>query len=367
MNDLIYLSAKKLALCDLLLKDSNYEYSDWFRSTVYHGPDFVNSRVHQIRPPWPLAPTPFPLPALTTTTNNFADVMDKIAERYCQDIVATDKIPYLYWSGGIDSTSILVSLLKNNNQNFLNRLVILLNQESINENAYFYYQFIQGKLQEQDCDSFEINADNYTTISLLDGDAGNQCMGSGAINQIAYTQQYELLDDPWSDSFLKRINFNNKTLLAIVNDSINAAPIPVNTGHDYLWWINFNFKFDDVLLNKCVSYFKNLTAAQSKYFFENNLFRFYQQADMQVWSLLTTDLRREKLKITPKYFPKQYIYEFDRNDLWFSNKIESKSGAYTAWTHSTTSPVFAIDSNWQTYRLDNATTRSELGKILKRK
>jgi hypothetical protein len=367
MNNLIYFSPRLLSSYDQKLKYDDYIYRDWFNIPLDGGPDFVSSRVHAITPPWNLAPTLFPMPAPTSEIDTFDHVMDSIADEYCRQAVEVGRTTYLYWSGGIDSTSMLVGLLKHGSKTFLDSLTVLLNQSGIGENAYFYHRYIKGKLKVQDADQFEITANNVDHINILDGDAGNQCLGETTINSLAYANQFQLLDSPWNNQFLDTVGFNNITLRSMVSESTESSPVPIRTGYDYLWWINFNFKFADVLVNKCPAHFKNINPAQRKRFFENNLIRFYQHPKMQIWSLLSTDLRREKTKITQKYFPKKYINDFDHNDLWFSSKTEFGSRWYQIQDFlRDKNKVFAIDADWNFYNIDHVQTRRELGKILKK-
>ena len=367
MNNLIYLSPGKISHYDHTLRYDDYVYRDWFNIPLDGAPNFFSSRVHDINAPWPLAPTLFPMPNPAPVNETFENVMDFISDEYCSKWVAHKRTPYLYWSGGVDSTSILVGLLKNGSKEFLDHLVILLNQASIDENSYFYYRHIDGKLKVEDADKFEITSDNHNHIDVLDGDVGNQCIGETTIYSLAYTNQFQLLDDPWNDQFLDRIGFKNVTLRNIVSESTRYAPVDIRTGFDYLWWMNFNCKFADVLLNKCTAHFKNIDAVQRKQFFKTNLNRFYQHSKMQSWSLSSADIRREKLKITQKYHPKKYIYDFDKNDLWFSSKIEFRSGWYQIVQHTRKEKtIFAIDADWNFYSMDDAQTRRELGKILKK-
>ena len=151
----------------------------------------------------------------------------------------------------------------------------------------------------------------------------------------------------------------------MVKESIVHSPVPIKTGYDFLWWMNFNFKFDDVLIRKVPSYTRQLTAEQTKIFYEESLYRFYAHPNMQIWSMLAGDIRRTGLKITPKYVPKKYIYDFDHNDFWFYNKREE--GSVTDVLFNTTiTNVFAIDSNWHKYSITDKDTRIKLGKLLQR-
>jgi hypothetical protein len=298
-------------------------------------------------------------------------VLDSITDRLCSYVQDTGKTPYISWSGGIDSTSILVSLLRVASADFLKKLVVLHNQRSIQENTFFYYRFISGKITTVDFDHtpFDITADNYDKIVILDGDAGNQVMGSPLINSLMQQGNQYLLDQDWCTvkDYNKIIPGATEFQFDIIRDSVPLAPVQIRTVFDLLWWIAYNFRIDDVLLRKMPVYIQNLTSEQSREFWNSGIFRHYAQPEMQQWSLTSLDRRRKSLDIMLKYIPKKYIYDFDHNDVWYAHKTEQGSLAQSyencQWGQS---GLIALDSNWNKYRLADSSTRRNLGSILGR-
>ena len=61
---------------------------------------------------------------------------------------------YSFWSGGIDSTCVLVSLLKNASASQKERIVVLMSEESISENPNFYRDHVHGKLRRDSSTMF---------------------------------------------------------------------------------------------------------------------------------------------------------------------------------------------------------------------
>ena len=276
------------------------------------------------------------------------------------------RTPYIAYSGGIDSTSILVSLLKTGNTDFLKKLVVLHNKNSINENPYFYHRFIEQKLQTQDVNTLNIDSSNFDKIVIVDGEAGNQCLGWRSIHVHSYYQNFDFLDQPWRTvaDLTTAIPGSTAFTVELIKDSIHHAPIDIETVYDFIWWANFNFKFDEVLIRKVPGYTKNLTAAQTQLFYNQGLYRFYAQPEMQVWSMISKDQRRKSTRdIISKWAPKNYIYQFDRNDLWYASKKEEAS--YSG-LDEIGSKLIAIDDQWNKYWVANPNTRKALGKILQR-
>jgi len=369
MNNLIFFNRISLAAWDTFLKRPEYELHKWFNLEADLWPAHTTSRVHQLETPWNLAPTVCPIPEITNNNLDFEQVMDSIAHRQCKEIEESGLTPYLAWSGGIDSTCILASILRNASKEFLEKLVILHDDKSIKENAYFFSRFIDKKLTCQDNNTFVLDASNYDKIVLLDGEAGNQTMGFRAINILRYYDRLDLFAKPWraQRDLKETIPGSTDFTIDLIKESIPHAPIDITTCYDFIWWANFNYKIDEVLIRKIVGLTRNLTPAQCRTFWNQGLRRFFVDPEMQIWSMNSSDLRREKTKLFSKYFPKTYIFNFDKNALYYSNKREEASNSNSTLKHGDSlSPVFAIDQDWNKYSMANRADRIQLGKILKR-
>jgi hypothetical protein len=373
MDNLVYLSLPWLSWYDPDLLSDNYAHNRWFKlSQAEHWPLHTTSRVSRLNTPWPLANTVCPIPDLYPISNQFDQVIESIAHEFCEFVLTSGRQPYVCWSGGVDSTSILVSLLKVAPPQVLNQIIVLHNDRSVTENAYFYEKFIRSRFSTQDIDTFAVTPENYDNIVIVDGEGGNQIMGATAIQKLIYSGQFDLLNQPWQKQknlkclLMGATDFN----IELVTDSIACSPVPIETGCDFLWWFNFNFKFDEVLLRKLLSYTNLLSPCQTDSFWKNGLYRFYSHPHMQVWSMLNQHLRRESSQIMPKHIPKKYIFDFDRNDLWYTSKVEEGSTSDVFFSQDVGSrraqPIFAIDQHWNKYSIADADTRSKLGQILQR-
>ena len=373
MNNLIYMPLTWLGRYDPTLRADTYQHNKWFNMKLVNlWPSHLTSRVHKLNTPWDLAPTICPIPSFSHTTElSFDTVIDSVTHRLCEYIKNTGKTPYMCWSGGIDSTSVLVSLLKVGSADFLKKLVVLHNQRSIQENAYFYYRFLAGRITTVDFDRtpFCITAENYDQVVILDGDAGNQVMGSPHINSLMQQGRCDILDLDWTT-----IEDPNKIIAGVsefqfemIRESVALAPVEIRTVFDLLWWSAYNFKTDNELLQKMPAYIQHLTPEQSCEFWKTGIFKHYAQPEMQQWSLASLDLRRKSLDIMLKHISKKYIYDFDHNDVWYAHKTEQGSTAQSYekydWGHS---GLIALDSNWNKYNLADPATRRELGRILER-
>lgn len=374
MNNLIYFPLNWLNRYDPYLCSQDYVHNKWFN--MYSAnmwpsmwPGHVTSRAHRLDTPWPLAKTVCPIPEIIHNSDlRFDVVMDSITARLCEYIKRSEKTPYLLWSGGIDSTSVLVSLLKVADSDILRKLVVVYNEKSILENSFFYYHFIKDKISciNFDLIPFEVTVDNHDKILIIDGETGNQMMGSPHINYLLHNNRHDMLTQSWKTANYKDIVPNaTEFMMELIYQSIEYAPVPINNVADLLWWIAFNFKVDNPLLTKLPWWVRDLSSAQSKLFWETGLFRNYSQPEMQIWSMLTKDTRLHN-QVT-KYVSKKYIYDFDHNDIWFAQKREHPSSAHLnddiAFVNL---PIIALDQDWNKYYISDPATRTELGRILQR-
>jgi hypothetical protein len=375
MRDLIYFTPRILASIDTHLTNPGYAHADLFGlsgSINQHGvywPLHLCSRAHKLTTPWPQAATVSAIPDYKSVDHKFSHLIDAMAQRLCELVLVNDLTPCLLWSGGIDSTAILVSLLRVGNTEFLSRLQVVLSPDSVKENAYFYNRFIKDKLTTVPVSEFEITELNYNKLIVLTGDAGNQVFGCSTIYDLFYRQP-GLLNEPWHTvkDLAGLLPGRGDLAAKLVVESLPYAPFEIKSVYDLLWWSNFNFKWDEVLLRSMYFLAKHLSPKQSKEFYANNLFRLFEQPELQTWSMHNKDLRREQTKIHPKWHLMNYIHDFDHNDFWYANKQEAASGS--AQTRATPiykpTTVVGFDNQWTPVDLADSATRQELGALLGR-
>jgi hypothetical protein len=348
------------------------EYRRWFNLgnwNYHHG--HLTSRVHDIGTPWPLISSHSILPIdvnenLHDGERDFARVMDSIAEEYVKETLDQGKSPCIFWSGGIDSTSIFVAFLRNNNKDFLDDLTVVCNRKSFMENPYFYDRFIRDRFRIIDTDKFDLDTENFSKIMLFDGEGGNQVFGSGGIYDLARKGRYDLLDSPYQSLDSLPYDENDRASIDIVKDSLPYCPIPIVTVYDFLWWSNFNFKFDQVLLRKILVYSHHLTPCQRGEFYKTGMRRFFAHPSMQKWSMSSLKERSQSLKKTTKHDPKKYICDFDKNPIYFLQKRETASLSDIFESRSIFGcGAIGISQDWELINLKNQQDRQMLGSMLK--
>jgi hypothetical protein len=373
MDNLIYMLPNRID--DPELWNPQYKHYNWTSLVrLPFAPAYICSRVHQLDTPWQLAPSLLPIPNLDSTNIqiNFSTVMDSIIDKFCNLIKATNRTPYIRWSGGVDSTSILVGILRVAEPDILNKIVVLCDADAIAENPYFYYKFIQNQLTVQDDTTFKVDSTNYNKILLVDGDCAEMIAGS----TIAYTQvrlgQTDILNQPWRTvNNLEQLICSEAPsqatfLIDLIKESIDYSPMDIVTVYDFFWWYYFNYKINDSLMRSVAQYIRYLTPAQSKEFFETSLHRFFVYEEMQKWSMVSLPYRSEKNLLDSKYYFKKYIHDFDRNDFYFYNKHKHRSIPLLWATRLKNDSLIAIDQSWNKFSVNVPTHRKMLGQILDR-
>jgi hypothetical protein len=368
MNKLIYLALDRIGSFDKSLCDENYPNRAWFNliKNVDCWGGHLCSRSHQLATPWELDTSMAPIPEITHSETRFDLVLDLIAEKFCHLVSQTQRTPYIMWSGGIDSTSILISLLKVANKELQERLVVVCNQASIDENPYFYHHYIKDRLCTVDSDQFAVTPDNYNKILYVNGDCAEMIFGSTHPHNLARQDNLDLLNCSWQDHVLlskSMLTTNQDALefgLGIIKESIKHSPVPIETIHDFLWWHYFNFKINDSLIRTIVPVTNQLNDQQTLEFWKDSVQRFYMYPEMQIWSMITLNHRREHMHIAYKYDAKNYIYQFDRNDFYHNNKQKYPSTVYNPFD----AHVFAVDQNWRRYSYTNIDDRRLLAQWL---
>jgi hypothetical protein len=262
--------------------------------------------------------TPIPEPI-----SSFTKTFDQICQERATELLSTNKTLLVAWSGGIDSTAILVSLLKNANSK--DQIKVVLESRSIIENENFYNNHIKDNLQHEITENYWISAFKPNQDELLiSGNKIPQIFGfTGACFM-------ENRNDPWEPYVRNKLdNVNYNFFMKKAPELFEKSPFPIVSIFDMLWWICFTlrwtnsetrvFRFDNDYSSEC---------------FNNNV-SFFGSDDFQYWSMFNHD---KKIKDTPesfKYVLKDLIYSYDKNVDYRDNMISMPSAGPTNSNDST--------------------------------
>jgi len=151
------------------------------------------------------------------------------------------------WSGGIDSTAVACALLREADPS-LDRLTFFYSKESVTEYRKFYKKVLK---KNQSCTRISsVDEVLGTSALIVSGEHGDQIFGSMKALKIPW----EELNAPWQIAFpahLEKVmgsKFRVSAVLDYLRPQIEAAPVPLNSFLDLLWWINFSMKWQSVAL-----------------------------------------------------------------------------------------------------------------------
>jgi hypothetical protein len=109
----------------------------------------------------------FSMPSYNSNFNlSFSEVSDLRAADIKELINSTDRPIMIQWSGGIDSTVAIVSLIKNLTRQELERITVSMSGDTALENPHFFNKFIKDKIKI--VDHHKVDLDSGLNLHFLD-------------------------------------------------------------------------------------------------------------------------------------------------------------------------------------------------------
>jgi hypothetical protein len=234
---------------------------------------------------------------------------------------------YLFWSGGIDSTFMLVSFLLTN-RDLADQVVVVLNEDSIREYPAFYKNHIQGQFELMSTERAMAQASLGSLNGLfLSAEHADQLFGSPLTNVIHQRFGNGVLSTPVAGivAVLEKFGIDQQASQCIADlyqQTFKHSPRPIETVWDWFWWHGFNFKWQMIGLK-----------LKTRLDPTTELVTFYSGVDFQRWSV---NQRPDLTNIeTLKNIAKQTILDFTQDQDYFDHKIKhSSSTLYFAKANS---------------------------------
>jgi hypothetical protein len=254
------------------------------------------------------------------------------------------------YSGGIDSSAIICSLLAACNKTDLREFVVVgLSETSIKENPSLYKNYIVKNFERVSSNRFNYYIGHPDYI-IVNGEGNDQLFGSDLIHGLTHRFGSNILNTKRSDGVIYDC-FNNGDIpttvcnkfLEIFNKATAAAPIPIETVFHYFWWINFHFKWQNVYLRML----PNIQQDNVKVIPNDNYFSFFQTDKFQLWTLNNTDRLVKDTWKSYKYVAKEFIYSVNPDPEYRDRKAKFGSlGQVTRYKQTAQS----IDENFNLSR-----------------
>lgn len=273
------------------------------------------------------------IPLMRPFHATFEDICNRRALELLKRADAADSQVYVSWSGGIDSTLVLVSLLKNATAAQKKRIIVLLSEESIAENPRFYREHIRGALH---CEASVMFPYVLGTRHLfVSGELNDQIFGAAAPGDLMIKFGDAIVHKPYSRDVL--FNYYRQKIdsadivnfyLDLFEKVVRAAPVPIVTYFDYFWWINFTLKWQSVALRVLSFTAERNSAGVTAHYLENNFAPFYGTDEFQLWSMNNLDKRIKDTWSTYKWPCKDIIYDFTKDAEYRDTKLKMGSLYY---------------------------------------
>lgn len=239
-----------------------------------------------------------------------------------------DKPITIFYSGGIDSTTVLTSFMRVLDKHELkNRIRVALTRESISENVHFYHNHIR-----RNCTM--ISSENYSNMMdgssiLLGGEQNDQLFGSDILGKIYKFFDSEKLHEKYSREFI--VGWFNRFIpedqanvwFNVLDEQIQkSAPCEVYSNFHFFWWYNFCFKWQFVFFRMLA--FTNPSSRHliNSNFIDNYYHHFFSSQDFQKWSMTNHDKKLMSDWRSYKWESKKFIYDYNKDESYRDNKVK---------------------------------------------
>jgi hypothetical protein len=176
---------------------------------------------------------------------SFNEYFDHLCDRRSIELLNTGKIINVFWSGGLDSTAVLISLIMNCTNK--DQIRIITSYNAILESGYFYETFL--KSYNTIFDISGINKYFNENELFITGNPGNQLFSSGSMSISKLVKDVEDLKKSYKDI----ISVEDQEFYY---PSLIKSPRPVVSYEDFLWYRNFATLWEHPRFHLIIRYLK---------------------------------------------------------------------------------------------------------------
>ena len=309
----------------------------------------------------------YPIPDVN---ENFSKSLTDVCNNEAKNIINEDKPINIFWSGGVDSTTAVISFL--NECKDLSQLHITLTRQSINEYPMFYNKYIK-QLNHSIVKNYIYKHFSLHDCNLVTGHPAGLLFGLWTrLN--ALLEQLNIDGDPltvpWQEIFntdfpVLGTKKNDEFFVDRIPEFFKNAPFPIETIGDMQWWLCFTTKWQGEVLGP-LRFEKELS---EKTF--TNYKPFYVTMDFQRWGLnnYCKNIRKSPMNTLYRHELKEVIYNFTKDEDYYWNKKKINSG-YPAFSDdpdlkSCRPSIDAIDDKYNGFAIDDVKSSLNLKEELK--
>lgn len=246
-------------------------------------------------------------------------------EKRVSDLCSRGQKINILWSGGVDSTAIVVAFLKNAPD--LKQCRIIYSPWS----TYEHPEFFKLLKTVDNVELVDMSGEEYLNFNLdglfISGNTSDEIHAS--IDESFFNHYgYEFLFTPWKDFFYSKLP--NNRFIEFCEHHFTAAGRDILTVLDARWWFYSSSKLTSILNNCNLSFF---TSGASE-FNPDRLIGFFDCDVYEQFIYFNTDkIIRADSYATWRQFLKDYCYEFDGFDDWRINKSKFGSNQIQIYTY----------------------------------
>jgi hypothetical protein len=248
--------------------------------------------------------------------------LDECFRLRIEQLTANNKKLNLFWSGGIDSTAMMVGFLKHCTN--LDQLRVLYSSHSMKEHPGFFLDL----LQIPNIEMVEFGGDVYMNQNFdglfVSADVADDITAS--LDQSFFDEVgFDGLHKPWKDLFYKKTNDLN--FVNFCEKYFSISQIPIETVIQARWWFYVLCKIQKFPPGHAKVLNDNQPLCVG--FFDSEEFETYTYHNMD-------KLIKSKNYNTYKQFLKDYIYSYDNDSNYKTNKqkVGSQQLAWYAYKYS---------------------------------
>ena len=263
-----------------------------------------------------------PIPPPVDNGPTFGALCDTLGEEIVCEAMDARRDIHVLWSGGIDSTTALIAILKAAVAHAcVDRLQVLLTLESVQEYPRFFLQHIDGHIRYRPIRAPISSSIDRSSLTIT-GEHGDQLFGSHLLR--SYVERgFGSVD--YRDILTAVLVERLRSALAAhrvrryLQPVVDAAPVPIHTLFDYFWWLNFSLKWQEVSLRLCVFGGDAASAIQG------SIRHFFRDQRFQSWALGQHVHRCPPAWDRYKDEAKRYILAFTGDDRYYETKEKEDS------------------------------------------
>jgi len=283
---------------------------------------------------------------------SFSEVTDRRAGEIKSLINDRGQKFAVMYSGGIDSTLILCSLIKNLTDEELKNVAVCTSSHAIIENPNFFLNFVKDKFTIIDSNTHKYDdliERSYRPITADEGDCiFGTVLGLSLYNNYDYlvsglsedskrnleSIKNRFTDDSvhysqYKDVIIKHFSVDTDTKFGEkfyekFERNIQTATVPVYSLHDYFWWMIFNIKYLNCSVRGAIYFNDRIHCKEA---INDWIINWFNGQEYQLWSMANNN-NGEKIGLTAstyKMAAREYIYDIDRNPWYFNFKIKLES------------------------------------------